>query len=262
MNEKTLLNIHSKRILVTGGASGIGLSTAKLLIDLGAQVTISDIHEDNAKAAYQTLGASAYTVGDIANEDHCNQMVQDTIAATGGLDAVINAAGISDKVSKALDLDMADWQRVVDIHLRGSFAISRAAARHMIEQKSGSIVHLASAYGLVGTPFRYAYSPAKAAIIMLTKDLACEWGRLGVRINAIAPGYVNTPMIERLAKEGKVDIERLEARTAMGRLATPEEVANVAAFLVSDLSSYVHGSVVSVDGGWTAYGGPGDMTQP
>ncbi len=261
MSNFNYLNLIGKCILVTGGASGIGFSTAKLLVEMGARVSISDLNAEQAEKASLEIGAEGFTIGNIADEDDCDRMIAGTIEHCGGLDAVINAAGISDKVGPALEIAMQEWQHVLDVHVRGAFAISRAAARHLLEKKSGAIVHLSSVYGLMGTPFRYAYSPGKAAVAMLTRDLACEWGRSGIRVNAIAPGYVATPMIERLSAEGKIDIQRLEARTAMARLGRPEEVAKAAAFLISDMATYITGSILTVDGGWTAYGGPGDMTQ-
>ncbi|MBJ8470990.1 MULTISPECIES: SDR family NAD(P)-dependent oxidoreductase [Acinetobacter] len=256
-----ILNLQNKSVLITGGASGIGLSTAQLLVAMGMKVVISDLNNDVEKIA-QRIGAKGFSRGDISNEDDCNSMIADTITVCDTIDAVVNCAGISDKVGPALDINLNDWQRVVDTHLRGAFAISRAAARVWLGNKQGSIVHLASIWGIMGTPFRYGYSPAKAAVVMLTRDLACEWGRSGIRVNALAPGYVNTPMIEKLNIEGKVDIAKLSARTALGRLGQPEDIAKAAAFLISDMASYITGSILSVDGGWTAYGGPGDMTQP
>lgn len=262
MSDLNYLNLANKCVLVTGGASGIGLSTAKLLIDMGAKVTIADLNYEQIEKVCKDIGALGFSVGDITDENDCERMVAQTIVNCGEFDAVINAAGISDNIAPALDVNMLDWQRVMDVHVRGAFTISRAAARYFIKKRSGIIVHFSSVYGLMGTPFRYAYSPGKAAVAMLTRDLACEWGRSGIRVNAIAPGYVATPMIERLSVAGKVDISRLEARTAMARLGRPDEIAKAAAFLISDMATYMTGSILTVDGGWTAYGGPGDMTQP
>ena len=118
---------------------------------------------------------------------------------------------------------------------------------------------VSSVNGVCGIPRRHAYGPAKAAIAQLARTLTCEWAASNVRVNAIAPTYINTPMIERLAQDGKVDIDRLERRTPMGRIGEVEDVANAAAYLLSDLSAYVTGANLPVDGGWLAYGGPGDV---
>jgi len=129
----------------------------------------------------------------------------------------------------------------------------------MVKQGAGSIVLVSSVNGVNGIPRRHAYGPAKAAIAQLARTLTCEWASRNVRVNAIVPTYINTPMIERLSREGKVDIGRLERRTPMGRIGTVEDVAHAAAYLLSDLSAYVTGVNLPVDGGWLAYGGPGDV---
>ena len=129
----------------------------------------------------------------------------------------------------------------------------------MLAQGGGSIVTMSSVNGLGGIPRRHSYGPAKAGVAQLTRTLACEWGASGVRVNSIAPTYIRTPMIERLAREGKIDIDRLERRTPMARIGEVEDVAKAAVFLLSDWSAYITGVVLPVDGGWTAYSGPGDV---
>jgi NAD(P)-dependent dehydrogenase (short-subunit alcohol dehydrogenase family) len=166
---------------------------------------------------------------------------------------------VSDQVCEALDLDVDWWQRGLDINLRGTLLIARAAGRVMVQQGFGSIVNISSVNGLGGIPRRHSYGPAKAAVAMLTRNLACEWGARGVRVNAVAPGYIDSPMVSRLAQEGKLDLERLQNRTPLARLGQAPEVGHAAAFLLSDASSYVSGAILPVDGGWTAYGGPGDV---
>jgi len=256
------LNLQGKRVLITGGASGIGRSTAEQLIAYGATVVIADLSEETLGAAQDTIGAHGIHAGDVTREDDCRAMVSATIAQCGGIDALVNCAGISDKVAPAVELAIEDWQRIVDVNLRGSFLMARTAGREMIAQRHGSIVNVSSIYGVVGVPYRHAYGPAKAGVAMLTRNLACEWGTAGVRVNAIAPGYIATPMTERQIREGIIDMSRLEARTPMGRFGTPREVANVAAFLVSELSSYITGAILPVDGGWTAFGGAAGGTTP
>lgn len=253
------LDLKGKRILVTGGASGIGQASARVFTALGAQVFLADVNAEAVKAAVEITGAKGFVTGDVTSEEDCHAMVAGAVAALGGLDGLFNSAGVSDQVVTALDIDIDEWQRVLDINLRGTLLICRAAGRVMVPKRRGSIVNISSVNGLGGIPRRHAYGPAKAAVAMLTRNLASEWGEHGVRVNAVAPAYINSPMIERLASEGKIDIKRLENRTPLGRLGDGAEVGKAAAFLLSDFASYVSGAILPVDGGWTAYGGPGDV---
>ena len=147
---------------------------------------------------------------------------------------VVNAAGIVDEIKFAMERDIGPWQRIMDVNFRGTFQICRAAARIMVPQKRGSNVNIASVNGPGGWPRRTAYGPSKAAVIALTRELACEWGVHGVRVNAVGPGYIATPMVQGLVDEGKIDTNRLCDRTPIDRLGTPDEVARAIAFLVSD----------------------------
>lgn len=256
----TLPLLAGKRILVTGAASGIGLGAAAAFERFGAQIFVSDLDADALAKAWPDLPSHRRTVLDVVDEQQCNACVDQLVDVLGGIDGVFNSAGIADPVQPALDIDMRAWQRTIDVHLRGSFCVSRAAGRVMVPARFGSIVLVSSVNGVTGIPRRHAYGPAKAAIAQLARTLTCEWGAHNVRVNSIAPTYINTPMIERLAQDGKIDIGRLERRTPMARIGEVQDVAFAAAYLLSDLSHYVTGTNLPVDGGWLAYGGPGDVS--
>ena len=251
--------LAGKRILVTGAGSGIGLAAAATLMGFGAQVYIADRDESAAAAAAVATGAAGFCGGDVTDQTDCVTMVERARDALCGLDGLFHAAGVGDRVATALDIDIDDWQRIVDVNLRGTFLMARAAGRHFVAAGRGSIVTVASVLGIGGIPRRDAYGPAKAGVIMLTRNLACEWASAGVRVNCVAPGYILTPMVEGLVAQGKFDLPRIAARTPMGRLGEAEEVAEAAAFLLSDLARYVTGATLPVDGGWTAYSGAGDV---
>lgn len=251
--------LRDKRVLVTGAASGIGLGAATLFANLGARIVVTDRDADLLTEVWDGVGNAGVLKLDVVDERQCLEAVSRAVEMLGGLDGVFNSAGISDIVAPATEIAIDDWQRIVDVNLRGSFLVARTAARHMLAEGGGSIVLMSSVNGLGGIPRRHAYGPAKAAIAQLTRTLACEWGGSGLRVNALAPTYIKTPMVERLVAEGKIDIDRLERRTPLGRIGEVEDVARAAAFLLSDWSRYITGIVLPVDGGWLAYGGPGDV---
>ena len=252
-------SLKGRKALVTGGASGIGATTAGVLRDLGADVALSDVNADGLESRSAELGNCPTFVCDVSDEAQVEATVKAAAAKLGGLDIVVNSAGLVDEVKYALERDMEPWQRVMDVNFKGTLLMCRAAARIMVPQKSGAIVNVASVNGPGGWPRRTAYGPSKAAVIAVTKELACEWGEHGVRVNAVGPGYIATPMIQGLVDVGKVDTERLNNRTPLGRLGTPEEVGQAIAFLASDWASYISGETLFVDGGWMAYGGAGDV---
>lgn len=243
--------------LVTGGASGIGLQVARDFVAAGGRVAINDLDPARAEAAAAGLGAGAAMAvpGDVTDPEAVRALVGRVMSAWGRIDHLVNSAGIADEVRPTLEQDIDTWQRVLDISLRGSYLVSREAGRHMIAAGSGAIVGLSSVAGVVGLPGRNAYSAAKAGIAMMTRTLAAEWGGTGVRVNAVAPGYIDTPLLDGLKARGRIGLDPICRRTPMGRLGRPAEVSGAILFLCSDAASYVTGVTLPVDGGWCAFGG-------
>lgn len=255
------IDLSGKRALVTGGASGIGEATARLLADLGASVVIADINRDALADAATRIGSKAVTSGDVSSAADVDRMVGEAVEAVGGIDLVFNSAGVGDDLVPVHEQEPDRWQRVVDINLKGTYLVCRAAGRHMVAQRSGAIVNVSSIVGLDGFPGRSGYGVAKAGVVHLTKTLACEWGHLGVRVNAIAPGYTRTPMVRDLVDRKIFDPSVIERRTPLARLAESDEMARAAVFLLSDWASYITGATLPVDGGWSAYGAAGDVVR-
>jgi len=245
-----VIDLTGRSALVTGGCSGIGRAVAELFTALGAHVVTADLDERGGGGV-----SGGHVRGDVCNIDDIDAMVREARAATGDLDILVNSAGIVNELVPTIDQDIAHWQRVLDVNLRGTFLACRQAARAMLPRRQGAIVNLSSITGLAGFPRRSAYGPAKAAVALLTKSLACEWGPHGLRVNCIAPGYIETPMTSALLHDQRVNADPICERTPLGRMGQPDEIARVAAFLVSDWASYLTGAVVPVDGGWSAFGG-------
>lgn len=256
---KRFPELAGKVVFLTGAGSGIGLCMAKAFAASGARLALFDINADALATARQELeaahaGIALETItGSITDELAVEAAVAQTEQRFGRIDVLLNNAGIAMN-KPTLELSAADWRRAIDINLNGVFYCAQAAGRRMVAQGGGVILNTASMYGLAAAPERAAYCSSKAAVVMLTKVLAIEWAKANVRVNAIAPGYVQTALVDQLVRDGRMDIDALTARTPSGRMAQPEEIAAIALFLASDTASFINGQAIVVDGGWTAYG--------
>lgn len=243
--------------VITGAAEGIGWATAQRLAQEVDCVVLLDLDGDAAQRRAAQLGAGHVGMTcDVADEASVLHAVSAILSARGRIDMLVNNAGIGEQSAPTVDQEVVAFDRVLDVHLRGTFLMSRTVGRAMLEQGSGAIVNIASIAGQAGIPGRNAYGAAKAGIAAMTRAMACEWARRGVRVDAVAPGYVRTALVERLVGDGLIDAARIESRTPLGRMARPEEIAHVIAFLASPLASFVTGTTVNADGGWLALGAP------
>ncbi|WP_261534956.1 glucose 1-dehydrogenase [Burkholderia multivorans] len=241
--------------IVTGGADGIGWACATRLADDGYRVAIADLDGERAMRRAAELGDGHVGVRvDVADEDDVAALMRTVAERFGRINVLVNNAGIGEQNAPTLEQSATAFDRLLAVHVRGTFLASREAARVMLARRSGAIVNLGSIAGQGGIPTRNAYGAAKAAIASLTRSMACEWARAGVRVNAVAPGYVATELVDTLARNGQLNRAAIERRTPLGRLAEPDEIARAIAFLASDAASYITGTVLNVDGGWHAYG--------
>jgi 3-oxoacyl-[acyl-carrier protein] reductase len=238
--------LEGRSAVVTGAAQGIGLEIARTLVSHGARVTLADLDGDKAADAAAELGDAARGVAcDVTNEDDVAALVSGAAEGYDGLDVLVNNAGITRDASLR-KMTVSDFDAVVTVHLRGTWLGIRAASAVMREAKSGSIVNLSSMSGKVGNPGQTNYSAAKAGIVGMTKAAAKELAHHGVRVNAVQPGLIKTPMTAAMSAEA---FAATESTIPMRRAGEPREVANVVAFLASDLASYLTGTVLEVAGG-------------
>lgn len=251
-----------KTALVTGGASGIGAATVDELARRGWRVAVADLNLDSAASRASTYSDRAMALGlDVRDPLSAAAACESVMQRWGRLDLLVNNAGVA-KHSALETFPLDDWKFILDTNLTGTLVCMQAAGRYMLAAGSGSIVNTASVAGVRGAAGRAAYAAAKAAVISLTRCAGVEWADRGVRVNAIAPGYTDTPLLRQLVDDGSFDIEPVLNRTPMRRLALPEEIARVTAFLGSEDSSYVTAQTIFVDGGFIAdYGIPSSQVR-
>lgn len=234
--------------VVTGGASGIGAACCRALAATGATVVVLDRDDARGKAMAAEIKARAWTadVGDEKALDDCAGAIE---AALGPVDVLVNSAGVLQVPMPPEDLPMSSWDDVIRIDQRGTYVASVAFGRRMAKRGRGSIINIASIAGMRSMPL-HAYAPAKAAVISITSCLAAEWGRSGVRVNAVSPGYTLTPALQAAIDKGERDVSALNENSALGRMVTPEEIAQAVCFLASDDASAITGANLPVDCGW------------
>lgn len=243
-----------KVVAITGAASGMGAACARQFAGLGADVAIIDVNGEGAAAVADEIGAQAPFVGDISVSSFCQAAVSGVIERNGALDVLVNAAGTIHRAD-ALGTADEDWRRVLGVNVDGMFYLSRAAVTHMAAHGGGAIVNFGSIWGGVASKGSTAYCVSKGAVHQLTRAMALDHVTDGIRINAVAPGEVRTPMLLsfRDTPPTEEELQKLADSTVpMKRLADPSEIANVVVFLASDAASYMAGEIVHVDAGYTA----------
>ncbi len=246
--------LEGKVAVVTGAGSGIGFAVASRYAAEGATVVGFDLNPNDAWTQVESAAAAArFHIGDVREEEGIAGVVQDTVEAFGRIDVLVTAAGVAGGGPVHM-LSLEEWDRVQNINLRGTFLSARAVLPTMIEQRAGSIVTIASVEGLEGNEGGSTYNASKGGVVLLTKNMAMDYGRVGIRVNAICPGFIETPMFHAVTGgEMMADVkERIRFQHKLGRFGKPEEIAGAAFFLASEDSSFVSGQAIAVDGGFTA----------
>lgn len=248
---------NGKVALVTGAASGMGLATAKVFAKAGAAVALADISKEAVQTVTKELVAEGHRAlaihCDVADEAQVASMVDRTVATFGRLDAAFNNAGIQVPPSDAADESAENFDRVIAINLRGIWACMKHELRHMREQQSGAIVNCSSIGGLIGLPGRASYHASKHGVIGLTRSAAVEYAPRGIRINAVCPGTIDTPMVSDMLKTQANAMKEIMREQSIGRLGRADEIADAVLWLCGPGATFVIGQALAVDGGFTVH---------
>jgi NAD(P)-dependent dehydrogenase (short-subunit alcohol dehydrogenase family) len=257
------MRLVNKVALITGAGNGIGRATAQLFAQEGAKVVVQDVNAEMAQETVQLIrkaGGEAVSIGgDVASSADAEAMVNKAVDTYGRLDVLFNNAGVWHG-GTILDISEEDWDRTLEVNVKGMYLVSRYAVQRMMRQQGGSIINAASVAALRGSPMSAAYNASKGAVLLLTKCMALDFGRYGIRVNCTCPGVIETQMADQLLTYRSLGdddrkqalLETYEERHAVGRFGQPEEVAKVVLFLASDESSFVSGAAWPVDGGLSA----------
>jgi len=251
------MKLKNKVAIITGASKGIGKGIAIRYSQEGAKVVVAsrsmDLLSPIADEIRDRGGQALALPVDVTRLESIEAVVDKTVEQYGRLDIMVNNAGIS-MAHPSEDLSPQDWTRAIETDLSGVFYGCQSAAKQMMRQDGGCIINNTSIYGLVAAPMRAAYCASKAGANMLTKVLAIEWASKNIRVNAIAPGYIRTELVQGIIDKGILDEGAIQKRTPQGRMGEVKDLLGIAVFLASDEASFMTGSIVTIDGGWTAYG--------
>ena len=245
--------LTDKAVLISGGSSGIGKATVRRFLEEGSRVYFCGIDPQEVAESFSELspfGVVGATACDVSEAAEVDRLVAETERELGPIDIVINNAGIARK-DAFLEMDVAEWDRILRVNLRGMFLVAQAAARRMVSRGTGVIVNMASTNALGGEEDLAHYNASKGGVLQLTKTMAVELGRRGIRVNCLCPGFIRTPLNDAISDEAFVEAYERE-KIPLGRAGTPEEVAAAYAFLASDDASFIHGEALVIDGGQLA----------
>ncbi|QIZ09467.1 glucose 1-dehydrogenase [Priestia megaterium] len=250
------MRLLGKTAIITGGGGGIGRSTALRFAKEGARVAVADIDsaigEETVRLIKEEGGEAIFVKTDVTDSKQIKALINTTTSTFGALHILFNNAGIGNSVVRSVDLSEEEWDRVIDINLKGVFLGIKYAVPEFIKAGGGAIINTSSLLGLKGQKYVSAYNASKAGVVMLTQNASLEYGKYNIRVNAIAPGVIDTPIIDHW-KQDERKWPIISRANALRRIGTPDEVANAVLFLASDEASFITGTTLSVDGGGLAF---------